>query len=92
MREGTDIEHPRLDIRRMVNILTDLYVDENLQEKEYAEARDKARAMVLRAFNGAGMEYDYLESGSYNDDPDAPLPDLTPQTDNGYLGLDPPLN
>lgn len=74
----------------------DLFVEEQVVEKEYAEARDKARATVLRTLGedtDDSFGYDsYEEYGSHNDSGYTPLPELTPETEDGFLGLDPPLN
>lgn len=73
--------------------LLHLFVEEQLHEKEYAQARDTIRASAMRLLNDDDVDYDSYESyGSPNDNSHQPLPELTPETEHGYLGLDPPLN
>lgn len=67
---------------------------------EYADERDKARGQILGRLTKDYTDYSSLESyGRSNDNfghtgSEAPLPyiPLTPQTEDGYEGLAPPLN
>lgn len=75
------------------------FIEDNMHEKEYLEARDKARAALLRDMSSENPGYDsYEDYGRSNDDfgppvSREPLPYIEPtqQTEDGYVGLMPPL-
>jgi hypothetical protein len=61
-------------------------------EEEYAKVRTTVRNRIMRGFNGQSVEYSgYEDFGSLNDGSLPPLPDVTEQTEFGYVGLDAPL-
>lgn len=81
-----------------VDALMDFFIEDSMHEKEFLEARDKARAGLLRSMSSDNPGYDsYEDYGSSNDNFGAPsgepLPYLQPtqQTEDGYVGLLPPL-
>lgn len=97
---GVDLE--TLEARRFIHAIAELFIQDGIgpapEHKEIIEGRDRARAKLLRLLSDEEPGYDYTESyGSSNDSygptSDAPLPYLTPtdQTEDGYVGLDPPL-
>lgn len=74
------------------------FVEDEMFEKEVVEARRKVRAELLRDMSSKNPGYDsYEQSGRSNDDfgspSGEPLPYIEPtmQTDEGYVGLMPPL-
>ena len=100
MESGLDMEE--LDARRFMHVIAELFINDGIgpypDNPEVIKARDKARARVLRILGGEDPGYDsYEQYGSSNDDyghpSDKPLPFIPPteQTDDGYVGLDPPL-
>lgn len=87
-----------------MNAVSELFIQDGIgpapEYKEVIEGRDKARARLLRVFEGKNPGYDStneFDYGSSNDNvgptSDAPLPYIPPtdQTDDGYVGLDPPM-
>lgn len=81
-----------------VDALMDFFVEDSMHEKEKLEARDKARAELLRSMSSENPGYDsYEDYGRSNDNfgaySEEPLPYIEPtmQTDEGYVGLMPPL-
>ncbi len=82
--------------QQAVHFFMSFYVDDNFIE--HLEHRDKARAAILREMSTPVVGYDYTEDfGRSNDNFGArsnkPLPYIkpTPQTEDGYVGLMPPL-
>lgn len=74
------------------------FVEDELFEKEVVEARSKLRAELLRNMSSENPGYDSTEDyGSSNDSYGAysgePLPYIPPteQTEDGYVGMLPPL-
>jgi hypothetical protein len=96
MGKGIDLE--AMPGPRMVHVLMNFFVEDAMFEKEHLEARDRARAHMLRDMSSENPGYDrYEQQGRSNDDFGAPsgepLPYIepTPQTEDGYVGLLPPM-
>lgn len=78
-----------------VDVLIELYTQDQMYEKEMAEHLQKVRGELLGRLNG----YDSTsnEYGSSNDDfgthSEEPLPYIPPteETPDGFVGLDPPM-
>lgn len=85
-----------LGSEQFVNTLIQLHVEDNMYEKEMAEHLSKLRADVLKrfgAYNNREHEYGMSNDdfGPQSGEPLPYLPPLTEQTDDGFVGLDPPM-
>lgn len=71
----------------------DLWVEDEMFEEEYVKARRTARSQLMRRMSGENQGYDSTEEHGRSNDSDEPLPYLEPteQTEDGYLGLMPPM-
>lgn len=81
-----------------VDTLMDLWVEDEMFEEEYVKARRSARAQLLREMTSENPGYDSTEQyGRSNDNfgaySEEPLPYIPPteQTEDGYIGLMPPM-
>jgi hypothetical protein len=95
---GVGIDLEEMPGPRLVHVLMNYFIEDGMHEKEQLDVRDRARAELLRNMSSEKPGYDrYEQSGRSNDDFGAPsgepLPYIPPteQTEDGYVGLMPPL-
>jgi hypothetical protein len=83
----------KVDAAECVNLLMTLYVEDMLGEDEFVKQRDQTRAAMLRHMSNTNPGYDSTETyGRSNDSEPLPYIEPTAQTDDGYIGLLPPLS
>lgn len=96
MLNGVDLE--AMDSRRMFNCLMQMFVEDGMDE--YGEHRSTQRGVIMSEFGEHATTRAYNETESYGRSNDthggatsAPLPYIPPtaQTEDGYIGLMPPL-
>ena len=98
MAQGIDLEE--MPAPRLIHVLMNFFIEDGMLEKDHLEARDKARAQLLISMSSENPGYDSTEEEYYGRSNDIhggassePLPfiPLTEQTEDGYVGLLPPL-
>ena len=85
LSRGVDIEV--LSAKRFMNLLDNFYIQDSMVEEHVGKARDLSRAKLTQAYN-EGVE---SLSGVANDGPFELPYGETPQTDDGFMGLEPPI-
>lgn len=96
MGRGIDLE--KMPGARLVHVLMNFFIEDSMLEKDHLDARDRSRAQLLHSMTDKNPGYDsYEQTGRFSDNYGAyseePLPYIPPteQTEDGYVGMLPPL-